>query len=152
MTLWRVNLIASSIALLFGIVFVIYSIPIYSVKIGGGPGVGLFPFWIGIVVIFCGLLYLRQSLKSGSSERFFSIGSQKGTFLQCALSIIAYIGIMPYLGFAFSSLLVLFFHLRVIGGCRLFFSFWFSCIAVGLLAFCFKVLLYLPLPRGPFGW
>lgn len=154
MTLRQAHLIAAAFALFLGSLFVVFSIPIYSarIEVGEGPGAGLFPFWVGIIVVSCALLYLRESLKSRLPGKIFDINSHKTALLECALSIIAYIAVLPYLGFTLSSLLMVFFHLRFIGRCRLLFSLWFSCLTIALLHYFFRVLLYLPLAPGPLGF
>jgi len=153
MSVRQAHRIAASIVVIVGAIFIIFSIPIYSIKIGAGPGAGVFPFWIGLFVVPCGLLYLWDSLRSKAKERFLEGGGrQRAWLIQTALSIIGYIALMPYLGFALSSFLLLVFHLWVIGGYRLPFSLLFSAIVATLCAYSFRVWLYIPLPRGFLGW
>jgi len=153
MSVRQANLIASIILVLLGIVFIIFSVPIYSTKIGAGPGAGVFPFWIGLFVVICGSAYLWESLKSAASEEFLTTGGrQRAWLLQTALSLIAYIAFMPYLGFALASFLFFLFHIYVIGKYRIAFSLLFSAITALLCAYFFRVWLYIPLPRGVVGW
>ncbi len=153
MSVRQAHLIAASIVVTVGAVFIIFSLPIYSIKIGGGPGAGVFPFWVGLFVVMCGLAYLWESLRSQASEKFLTTsGQERAWLLQTALSIIAYIALMPYLGFGLASFLLLLFHVRVIGRYRLPFSLLLSAIMAALCAYSFRVWLYIALPRGFLGW
>ena len=154
MSVRQANLLAAIIVLLVGCIFVTFSIPIYSNRIGGGPGAGVFPFWVGLVVIFGGVIYFWQSIQSAASQKVAESGdpNRKWLFLQVAISLIAYIALMPYLGFALASFLLLFFHLRFAGGYGSLFSVLFSIVTSILLVYCFEVLLYTSLPQGFIGW
>jgi hypothetical protein len=147
------HLLAASVIVLIGLFFVTFSIPIYAIKIGMGPGAGVFPFWIGLFVLFFGILYLWKAFQTPSSERFLALDRRRRAMLvQTALSIIGYIALMPHLGFSLASFLLLFFHLYLIGRYRFLFSLLFSAGAAAICGYVFEVWLYIPLPRGFIGW
>jgi hypothetical protein len=147
------NVVAAAIIFLVGLAFVLFSIPIYSSKIGGGPGAGVFPFWIGLVVTMAGLAYLRASLTSQAPERFWTASPRARSLVWVnALSMLAYVVLMPYLGFALATFLLLALHLLVVPGGRVLSSLLFAAVVSALISYCFEVWLYIPLPRGFIGW
>ena len=158
MSIRQANLVSASVAILIGLFFIAFSIPAYSGKVGlgeqaGSQGAGLFPFWMGALVSICGIIYLRNSLKSPISGRFMTANRQERiVLLQNVFSMAVYLSAMPYLGFALSSFLFLVFYMHVIGKYRLLLSLLLSAITTGLVTYCFKVFLYLSLPRGFVGW
>ncbi len=153
MSVRMANVVAAIIIFLIGMAFVLFSIPIYSKKIGGGPGAGVFPFWIGLVVMICGLAYLRASLRSQAPERFWTASRKERKLVWVnALSMLAYVALMPYLGFAVATFLLLALHLLVVPGGRFLSSLLFAAVVSALIAYCFEVWLYTPLPRGFIGW
>lgn len=113
----------------------------------------MFPFWVGLIVAICGLTYFQETLRSKSSEKFLLIDTgQFIIYLYTALSIVGYVAIMPYLGFTLSTFLFIMFHIHNIGGYRLVFSLIFSFCSTVVIGYCFRVLLYLALPKGFVGW
>jgi len=153
MSIRLANVVASIIIFLIGMAFILFSIPIYSNKIGGGPGAGVFPFWIGLVVMICGLAYLRVSLRSQAPERFWTSSPRERKLVWInALSMLAYIALMPYLGFAVATFLLLALHLLMVPGGRLLSSLLFAAVVSALISYCFEVWLYTPLPRGFISW
>ena len=147
------HVLAASIIVLIGIFFITFSIPIYGIKIGTGPGAGVFPFWIGLFVLFSGILYFWKAFQTSSSERFLALDRRdRAKFVQNALSIIGYIALMPHLGFSLTSFLLLFFHLYLIGRYRFLFSLLFSVATAAICGYVFEIWLYIPLPRGFIGW
>lgn len=155
MSIRQAQLVAAVFSILCGCFFVFFSIPIYESSIGGGggPGAGAFPFWIGMVTTFFGGIYLWQSLKNREQELFFpSERRQKAVLFRTAIAIVAYVSLMPFLGFLLTSFLLLAGYLRWIGGYRLRFALPFSLVATVFLYYCFQVLLYISLPRGLIGW
>lgn len=147
------NVAASIIVFLIGMAFVLFSIPIYSNRIGGGPGAGVFPFWIGLVVLICGLAYLRESLKSQGPGRFWTASRRERRLVWInILSMLAYVALMPFLGFAVATFFLLALHLVVVPGGRLLSSLLFAAVVSALISYCFEVWLYTPLPRGLISW
>jgi hypothetical protein len=94
-----------------------------------------------------------NSFQSQSPEKF-TIGAAdgKGWFVWTGLSIVAYVGLMPYLGFALATFLFIAANLRVIGEYRWGFSIVFSLVAAILCTYAFRVGLYIGLPKGFVGW
>jgi putative tricarboxylic transport membrane protein len=155
MTIRRAHLLAASFSLFIGCLFMAYSIPIYESTIGGGggPGAGAFPFWIGLVTTFWGVMYLRQAFQNRDRQDFITREPrQRAVLLKTAVSILVYLTLMPYLGFLLTSFLLLLYYLRGIGGYRLRFALPFALAGTAVITYCFQVLLYISLPRGLIGW
>ena len=153
MSIRLANVLAAAIIFGVGLAFLLFSIPIYSNRIGGGPGAGVFPFWIGLVVMICGLAYLRVSLRSQAPERFWTAtrSARKLVWVN-ALSMVAYVAVMPYLGFALATFLLLGLHLLAAPGGRLVSSLLFAAVVSALISYCLEVWLYTSLPRGFIAW
>ena len=106
MSVRQANMIAAGVVVLVGLFFVISSVPIYTRGVGAGPGAGVFPFWIGLLLTTCGLVYLVSSFRSQSPEKFMiGAGEEKGWLVWTGLSLVAYVGLMLYLGFALATFL-----------------------------------------------
>jgi hypothetical protein len=146
-------MIAAVVVVLVGLFFAFSSVPIYMQSIGAGPGAGVFPFWIGLMLTACGLVYLVNSFRSHSPGKVMvGAGEEKGWLVWTGLSLVAYVGLMPYLGFALSTFLFTAVHLRFIGGYKWVFSIVFSLVVAIACAYVFRVGLYIGLPRGFVGW
>ncbi len=153
MSVRQAELVAAGIVVLVGLGFIAFSIPIYSTGFGSGPGSGFYPFWVGVVQTVCGVAYIWGSVRIRGSDPFLVLSKGEQALLwQCASSMAVYVAAMPYLGFALSTFLLLVFHLRVIGNRRMPFSILFSLGTTVVCAYFFKILLYVPLPRGIIGW
>ena len=153
MSVRQANLIAAGVGVLVGLLFTISSVPIYRRGVGAGPGAGVFPFWIGLLLTACSLVYLVNSFQSQSPEKFtVGAGEGKGWFVWTGLSLVAYVGLMPYLGFALATFLFTTVCLRLIGGYKWVFSIVFSLVTAILCTYAFRVGLYIGLPTGFVGW
>jgi putative tricarboxylic transport membrane protein len=155
MTIRLAHLLAAGFSLFIGCLFMVYSLPIYESTIGGGggPGAGAFPFWIGLATTFWGAIYLRQALQNRDLGKFIPPQrEQRAVLAKTAVSILAYLALMPFLGFLLTSFLLLLYHLKWIGGYRMRFALPFALAATALISYCFQVLLYISLPRGLIGW
>lgn len=149
----RAEVFSAAVVVIIGLFFIVFSLPIYNVGIGSGPGGGVFPLWVGAVQTLCGLIYLRNSLASSSREKFVELSGQQQRWLwQSALSMIIYIGSMPLVGFAPATFLFVGYHVRILGRHSLRFSAILSAVTTVVCVYFFGVLLYMPLPKGPLGW
>ncbi len=149
MSVRQAELIAACVATVAGLFFALFSIPIFWVSIGSAPGAGVFPFWLGVAQAVCGLMYLGESLKLRAPERFLTLSGQEKAWLwQSSLSILAYVALMPALGFPLATLLLLAFHLRALAGYSVLFSVLFAAVSTAACWYFFGVLLYMPFPRG----
>jgi hypothetical protein len=120
---------------------------------GGGPGAGSFTFWIGLATTIWGAIYHRQALQNRDFGKFIPPQrEQRAVLAKTAVSILAYLALMPFLGFLLTSFLLLLYHLKWIGGYRMRFALPFALAATALISYCFQVLLYISLPRGLIGW
>ncbi len=155
MSVRQAHLIAASFSILIGCLFMFYSLPIYESKIGGGggPGAGVFPFWVGLATTFFGGIYLWQAFRNQDHGKFLiSPRAQKIVFAKTSFSITVYLAFMPFLGFFLASFGLLLYNLKWIAGYRLYFALPFALAAMALISYCFQVLLYISLPRGLISW
>ena len=155
MSVRQAHLIAAFFFIFIGCLFIFYSLPIYESKIGGGggPGAGVFPFWVGLATAFLGGIYLWQAYENQDHGKFLiSSRKQKFVFLKTSSSIVVYLALMPHLGFILASFVLLLYNLKWIAGYRLYFALPFALVAMALISYCFQVLLYISLPRGLISW
>jgi hypothetical protein len=153
MTVRQANVIAAALLTCMGLLFVVLSIPIYEKRIGAGPGAGVFPMWVGLMLTACAIAYLVDSIRKAAPQRFSATKSEERGWLVWTLaSLFGYVGLMPYLGFALATFLFTTIQLRVIGGYRWVFSLVFSLATAVLCTYIFRVGLYMGLPRGFLGW
>ncbi len=149
----QAGLVASGVVVLIGALFIAFSIPMYAIKIGAGPGAGVFPFWVGLILVASGVAYFREVFRSQDSKPFMTATCEHWTWIwQTAVSLFVYIAAMQYVGFAIASFLFTAFHLRIIGAYGWKFTLLFSLGVSVVCAYAFEVLLYTPLPRGFLGW
>jgi putative tricarboxylic transport membrane protein len=149
----QANMIAAGVVVLVGLFFTIFSVPIYRKGVGGGPGAGVFPFWIGLLLTVFGVVYLVSTLRSKLPEKLvIGAGEEKGSLVWAGLLIVAYVGLMPYLGFALGTFLFMAAHLRISGGYKWVFSIVLSLVTAVLCTYVFRVSLNIGLPVGFVGW
>lgn len=146
------NVIASIVVIVFGVTFVVLSLPIYSTALGGGPGAGAFPLWVGTLVAAGGVIYLIRALRERIPQPFITPDrSQRVQLLHTAVSIVAYVALMNYLGFTLSTFLLIGYQLRVIGRYHFVFSVAFAAITAVVFSYVFRNWFYMPLPLGVIG-
>jgi hypothetical protein len=149
----QASLVAAVLVILAGAGFAAFSIPMYAIKIGAGPGAGVFPFWVGLLLVAAGVAYFLESFKSQDVKPFLSLADGHWTWIwQTAVSLYVYIAAMQYVGFAVASFLFTVFHLRFIGAYGWTFALSFSLVVASVFAYVFEVLLYTPLPGGFLGF
>lgn len=153
MSIKLANVVAASVLALLGLFFVASSIPIYQTRFGGGPGPGAFPLWVGLVLTVSASAYLVSSLRSTDSGPFMSAApGEKGWLIWTGLSLLGYVALMQFLGFALTTFLFIAFQIRVIGRYGVIFSLIFSLVSAVACAYLFRVGLNMSLPTGIIGW
>ena len=114
------------------------------------PGPGLFPFLIGtlLTLLSIPLLLKWNSKPVGSSASAETV--QRYWFREALVyvSLALYAASLPYLGFALSSLLLVFFLLRVVAAQSLFYSAAISACLVLPLLILFDLALKVGLPKS----
>lgn len=155
MSIRRAHLVAAAFSIFCSCLIIFFSIPLYEAGFGGGgaPGPGVFPFWIGLLTTCFGGVYFWQSIKNTNQGKFLPDDrQQRNGLFQTAIAIVAYVSLMPFLGFLLASFLILVGYLKWIGGYRLRFILPFSVGVTIFLYYCFNVLLYISLPKGFIDW
>ena len=128
-----------------------------SVSIGigwgtDGPRSGLFPFWLGVVLIVSELALASHSLRRQSTAGFVG-RDQLGPVLKVLGPATALVVLTQFIGLYVSSALYLAVYMRWIGRHR-----WFSiaAIAIGIPLVTFVIFekwFLVPMPKGPLeGW
>ena len=127
---------------------------IVSWKYGFGtlrkPGPGLYPFFIGLLILFFSITVFLLGLKSKSSEPLFTKSGLK-TFLLMVITFCLWIMIMPVLGYALVTFAVTFAFCKIMK-----LEGWLKPLALSIatalfIYLLFDVWLYIDLPRGILG-
>jgi hypothetical protein len=114
------------------------------------PGPGLYPFFIGLLILFFSIALLILGLKSKNSEPLFTKSGLK-TFLLMVITFCLWIIIMPVLGYVLVTLAVAFAFCKIMK-----LEGWLKPLALSIgtalfIYLLFDVWLYIDLPRGIFG-
>lgn len=153
MSIKQANVIAASVLILAGLFFVAASVPMYQTRFGGGPGPGVFPLWVGLVLVVSAAAYLVNSLRSTASGPFMTAApGEKGWLIWTGISLFGYVAFMQFLGFALATFLFVTVQVRVIGRYGWVFSLIFSLVSAVLCAYLFRSGLNMSLPGGFLGW
>lgn len=127
---------------------------IVSWKYGFGilrkPGPGLYPFFIGLIILFFSIVLFILGLKSKSSEPLFTKSGLK-TFLLMVITFCLWIITMPILGYALVTFAVTYAFCKIMK-----LEGWLKPLALSIatalfIYLLFDVWLYIDLPRGIFG-
>jgi hypothetical protein len=113
-----------------------------------GPKAGFFPFYVGIAILIASIVNLAQARGVPRSDLFAEWG-QLRQVLWVVIPTAIYVGIIPWIGIYVSSMLLVAFFMRRLGGYG-----WtlIAAIALGvpLVAFLvFERWFLVPLPKGP---
>lgn len=120
----------------------------------GTLGSGVYPCYIAALLAICGLSILIQWFKGMRQEKppsFLPRGRGGKLLALTVTALIAYRIGMDILGFAFASLLLMIFMMRVLGRHRWWATLMYSVLFVGLVSYTFREWLYMDLPRGLLG-
>jgi putative tricarboxylic transport membrane protein len=142
--------------LFFTFLLMILAIVIIIVSLGYGfgtlrkPGPGLYPFFIGLLILFFSIALLILGLKSKSSEPLFTKSGLK-TFLLMVITFCLWIITMPILGYVLTTFAVTYAFCKIMK-----LEGWLKPLALSIatalfIYLLFDVWLYIDLPRGIFG-
>lgn len=106
------NLLASLVTLAMGCAGVILSLRL-GLGTGTTPGPGLFPFSVALIAAVLSLVQIVIGRRGGQGEKF-THGSW--TVLFGFASLLAFVALMPLIGFEIPSLLLSFLWMKVLGG------------------------------------
>ncbi|KYZ75668.1 hypothetical protein AXX12_10670 [Anaerosporomusa subterranea] len=117
-----------------------------------GPGPGLLPMWVTGFMVLLAAVNLVMSLKRNNTH--FAELMPKGTDLMnlitCIGSFILFMLIVEHVGFAVSSILMLF--ILFLRGYKWYWGLGMSIVVTGVSLFIFGSVLGIPLPVNQFGW
>src|SRR5512139_2722353 len=141
---------------LFDFILMILGIIILIVSWGYGfgsfsrPGPGLYPFFIGALVLFFSLILLVLELKPKKSEPVFKEGGSL-TFILMVIAFCLWIVAMPFLGYVLVTFLATFAFGKIMK-----LEGWWKPLAVSVgtaffIYLLFDYWLYIDLPRGILG-
>jgi hypothetical protein len=113
-----------------------------------GPKAGFFPFYVGLTILIASVVNLVQARGVPRSDLFAEWG-QLRQVLWVVIPTAIYVGIIPWIGIYVSSMLLVAFFMRRLGGYG-----WalIAAIAVGVPLVVFVVFerwFLVPLPKGP---
>lgn len=146
------DLVVAGLCFLAAVVVLVESLPRY---IGRQTtlGPGAFPTWVALFLAICGAsMLLKLARQGGLAPRAdWPHGAALRRVLAVAGSLLVYQAVLQPLGFWLASMLLLLFHLRVLGRYR-----WRVAVPVAvftalLVTYVFGVLLFMPLPPGFLG-
>lgn len=117
-----------------------------------GPGPGLFPFWLSLILIAVSPFYIWESIKKDVIPLTDVIprGKQFRSLAGIAIAPVVFMVIVPYTGFCVAgTVLMLMLLLREYK--------WYTALAISLVTslatfFLFQTFLDVPLPVNAFGW
>jgi hypothetical protein len=135
--------------MILGIVIIIVSLG-YGFGTLRKPGPGLYPFFIGLLILFFSIALLILGLKSKSSEPLFTKSGLK-TFLLMVIVFFLWIIVMPVLGYVLTTFAVTYAFCKIMK-----LEGWLKPLALSIgtalfIYLLFDVWLYIDLPRGIFG-
>jgi hypothetical protein len=145
----RVEYVSSILWILFGsfVVFQAQRLP-YTDEFG--PSAGFFPFWLGTISIFLGVIMAIQTGIRRAQKQVITFASKSAVFKM--ISIVACLAVLPWLieaaGFFLTSGVLFFFLLYIVEKESLTFSLISAVLSFFLLWLIFGVILKLSLPLG----
>ena len=144
------DLIGGAVVLILGLAVIYFSsqLEYYSEY---GPGPGVFPLWVGIIIAGCAIYVIIDVLKKHDKiGTFFKPRTKLG--LHVLVIIFITFLLLPLLGFSIGLALFVGITMRIMGKHR-----WVSCSLTAVVtAICIHLIfiswLTIPLPQGLIGW
>ena len=149
------EIISAVVWVLVGLVFCVGGIQ-YGLLDGETPGPGLVPVIGGIVLSSLGLVVLISTHRSvrdekEEAERFFPETDSFRKVFFAILGLCFYALTFEYLGFLFTTFLILIFLLRFIEPCKWTTVWIVTLLTTGSSHILFRVILKVPFPKGILG-
>lgn len=117
-----------------------------------GPGPGLLPLWIGVILTVLSVINLVMTYKKNDTP--FSKLLPKGVglvnLLACVGSFLLFTGLVSFVGFSISSFLML--SILFSRGYKWYWALAMSAAVTGVLFLVFGSVLGVPLPVNEYGW
>jgi putative tricarboxylic transport membrane protein len=120
-----------------------------------GPGVGFFPFWLGVILALLAMILIVKNwrLPTGANDR--SPFANKKAVISVSIvmaALAAYIILMEWIGFISNTILFVAFLLKVLERERWLVTLPVSVMTAATLYIIFQVLLGIKLPANAFGF
>lgn len=136
-----------------GLFYLIYSLK-YNAGSIGNPQLGFFPRIIGIIMLFCSLIFLLFCLhKRRQKDKLHVIweGLNAKNIISAAMVIVSlslYLIILKYVGFLLASSVLVFFLAWVMGGNSWIGNIILAIVSSGLSYWIFWTIMRVPIPLG----
>lgn len=145
------DLLVAGLCLLVAAVVASESLPRYAGR--QGPGPGAFPTWIALLLAVCAAVILARVARERrlAPAIRWPRGEALRRVLLATVSLVAYLVLLPLLGFLLSSALLLLLHFKTVGGYPWRIAVPTAVVAALLVWYLFGVLLRVPLPSGLLG-
>jgi putative tricarboxylic transport membrane protein len=114
-----------------------------------GPQAGYFPFRIGVLIVLCSVIVVVQALRSKHDKTLFVEWAKLVPVSQILFPLIAYIGVMQYLGMYVASALFVAGLMRWLGKYSWLRSLLVAIIMSFVIFWLFEFEFSVPLPKGP---
>lgn len=116
-----------------------------------GPGPGLFPFWLSGILMVLSILLIIESVRKNPIKWTDILPQGEGMKRVASIfvSLILFLIIVPYVGYAIASILMLF--ILFFGEFRWYWNLGLSIVVTLLMIVVFQVFLNVPLPSNSFG-
>jgi putative tricarboxylic transport membrane protein len=114
-----------------------------------GPQAGYFPFRIGVLIAACSLVVVIQALRAKQDDSLFVEWRKLVPVSQILFPLVAYVGVMQYLGMYVASALFVAGLMRWLGKYTLRKSLVVAVIMSLIIFWLFELQFSVPLPKGP---
>lgn len=101
------SIVSSAVVLLFSVVMLIYSLQ-YPFESDIGPGPGLLPFWLSLILMVLSIAYMVVAVKGEDSIEAMPTGKPLKEILFILICMVLYIFMLKYLGTVLAGTIFLF--------------------------------------------
>ncbi len=123
----------------------------YAYYGGYAPGPGLFPRWLGGILLLLSVLFIIDSIRNGAIDihNLLPQGSGRKKIGAVFIALLLFLFSVSHVGYTLASVLMLF--ILFMGGYKWYSSLVFSLCVSFAVYYIFKYLLSVPLPVNSFG-
>jgi hypothetical protein len=138
------------------VIAILVCINSFRLGVGGfsSPDAGFFPFWSGVVLGTFAIIVMVSNIKEESREKLIDAwkGVQWNKAAWMLISLFLYSFLLPTIGYVIATIALMAFLLGVISRSKVYVQLVIALAIVSVSYLVFKILLSVPLPRGPFGF
>lgn len=145
----RVGVIIGLVLLGFGVLIIADTYRLGAGWAPDGPQAGYFPFRIGVLIAICSVIVVVQALRNKQDDTLFVEWRKLVPVSQILFPLIAYIGVMQYLGMYVASALFVAGLMRWLGKYTWLKSLLVAVIMSLVIFWLFEFEFSVPLPKGP---